>query len=214
MTEELISNELIETTYNYFFKRLNNSEDAKDLAQDILLEAIKALKRKKEIKHFYSWYWKLAHNRYCMFLSMKENKAVCIDTYIDTLKDEKPNSIDDFIKMDEISEINYAISKLSKIHRQIIVYFYLKEMKISEIASDLNLPEGTVKRRLYDAKKSIRKEVVNMQSYGKGSYVPTKINIWGCYELPKYWNRISEIMAEQILFTCSDKGKSISQIAN
>ena len=64
--KRFFTEELIETTYLYCYKRLNDSEDAKELAQDILTEAYAAVKTGRRIDSFYSWYWKLEYNRYCL----------------------------------------------------------------------------------------------------------------------------------------------------
>lgn len=53
--ENIINEEFIEVTYLYCYKRLVNKEDAKDLAQEILLEGIKAIKNNMPIVSFYSW---------------------------------------------------------------------------------------------------------------------------------------------------------------
>ena len=50
---EYINNELIENTYLFCIKRVANSDTAKDLAHDILLEALKAVSKGKKFTNFY-----------------------------------------------------------------------------------------------------------------------------------------------------------------
>ena len=52
---EYINNELIENTYLFCIKRVANSDTAKDLAHDILLEALKAVSKGKKFTNFYGW---------------------------------------------------------------------------------------------------------------------------------------------------------------
>lgn len=47
------------------------------------------------------------------------------------------------------------ISSLSKIHSTVLYLKYFKELKISEIASILDISEGTVKSRLNNARKAL-----------------------------------------------------------
>ena len=49
---EYINNELIENTYLFCIKRVANSDTAKDLAHDILLEALKAVSKGKSLQIF------------------------------------------------------------------------------------------------------------------------------------------------------------------
>ena len=61
---EFITNELIESTYLFCIKRISDTEVAKDLSQDILYEALRVIASGKEFVSFYSWYWKMARNKY------------------------------------------------------------------------------------------------------------------------------------------------------
>ena len=50
---EYINNELIENTYLFCIKRVANIDKAKDLAHDILLEALKVVLKGKKFTNFY-----------------------------------------------------------------------------------------------------------------------------------------------------------------
>ena len=52
---EYICGELIENTYLFCVKRVADTEASKDLAQDILYEAVRALSSGREFVNFYSW---------------------------------------------------------------------------------------------------------------------------------------------------------------
>lgn len=58
-----INSRLIENTYLFCFKRVSDSESAKDLAQDILCAALTAVQKGKDIKDFHGWYWRMARNK-------------------------------------------------------------------------------------------------------------------------------------------------------
>lgn len=47
------------------------------------------------------------------------------------------------------------ISSLSKVHSTVLYLKYFKELKISEIASILDISEGTVKSRLNNARRAL-----------------------------------------------------------
>ncbi len=66
---EHITAELIENTYLFCVKRVSDSEAAKDLAQDILYEALRAGADGKEFVSFYSWYWRMARNKYADYIA-------------------------------------------------------------------------------------------------------------------------------------------------
>ena len=51
----IISEELIENTYLFCRKRINDSEAAKDLSHDIILCALAAIRKGKSFTDFYGW---------------------------------------------------------------------------------------------------------------------------------------------------------------
>lgn len=210
----LISNELIEETYLFCYKRLGNSHDAEDVSQDILLEALKALSCNREIKSFYSWFWSMARNRINMFFRMKKYRAVKLDYFEEDIESAERVE-DDLIQSETVSELNYSISRLSRLHRDVIIMYYLKEMKISEIAKELGVPEGTVKARLHDAKHTIKEEMEEMQiNTGRSSYAPAELTLFGGYRIPDYWDKITDLMTKQIFVVCSKEPKTVRQIAD
>ncbi|MBS5570229.1 MAG: hypothetical protein KHX22_03015 [Clostridiales bacterium] len=87
-------------------------------------------------------------------------------------------------------------------------------MNIPQIAEALSVPKGTVKRRLFDAKINIRKGMNAMTNYGKASYAPAELFLWGGYRIPDYWDQISDIMTKQIFVVCSEKSKTVREIAD
>jgi RNA polymerase sigma factor (sigma-70 family) len=50
-----------------------------------------------------------------------------------------------------------AIAQLPPTNRQAVDMFYFKERSIAEVARHLGIPGGTVKRRLHDARRRLRK---------------------------------------------------------
>lgn len=63
------------------------------------------------------------------------------------------------IAMEERRLVKRAVSALPEKYRLPVLLFYMEEMKLSEISEILKLPEGTVKSRLYRAKKMLEKEL-------------------------------------------------------
>ena len=125
---EYINEELIQNTYLYCLKRISDSEAAKDLSQDILLEALKAIKTGKNIESFYSWYWRMAHNKYVDYIAHKQRPWEPIETgggVATALVSDLPEPLDNMIAAEEISELNYSLSRLNKLYREIIIKFYL-----------------------------------------------------------------------------------------
>ena len=211
---EFMDGELLEAAYLFCYKKIGNSHDAEDVTQEIMLEAVRALRSGRKIKNFYAWFWAMARNRVNLFFRMKEFHAVQLEEF-ESMLDSGERVEDGLIRKEEISELNYAISRLSRLHREVVILYYLREMKISAIAEALGVPENTVKGRLHDAKAEIRKGITDMnENVGRSSYAPADVQLWGGYGIPSYWNKISDLITKQIFAACAKDAKTVRQIAD
>lgn len=208
-----IDDKLIENTYLFCAKRISDSEEAKDLSQDILCDALRAIRSGKSFVSFYSWYWRMARNKYADYIACKKNPTRPLECALNVAADVL-HPIDKLIGEEELSELNYALSRLSHMRREILIRFYLKEQSIAEIADALKLPIGTVKSRLFDAKKNLKERLSNMKQIGKSAYAPAEVNwFWGynCKDADKV---MSQSIAQQISVICRSEAKEIGEIAD
>ena len=53
-------------------------------------------------------------------------------------------------------EVREAVANLPPIYREVVELHYLESLPVSEIAEEKNLPQGTVKRRLHEARNRLR----------------------------------------------------------
>lgn len=208
-----IDDALIEATWRFCRRQLTRIEDAEDCAQQILCEALRAIRAGREIEAFYGWYWALARRQVALFLRQKRRGAVSLEEIGGVLPARE--AVEEAVLADEeISRLNFAVSRLSTIHRQAIVLHYLRGMKLADIAAMLGVPEGTVKRRLHDAKSEIRKEIDTMKTPGQASYAPAELQLSGCYSIPDYWDKITDLISTQIFVACHREARTIREIAD
>lgn len=55
--------------------------------------------------------------------------------------------------------VRQAVNRLPQRFRVIVLLFYMEELSVAQIAKLLKIPEGTVKSRLYQARKLLKKEL-------------------------------------------------------
>lgn len=72
---------------------------------------------------------------------------------------------DDFA---EKSEIQDALMSLKEKEREVLVLYYYNDFTIEEIASICKTSQGTVKSRLYRARKNLKKELLKTQEEYEG----------------------------------------------
>lgn len=145
--------EYVGALFGYCMNRLNNIEDAKDLTQEIIFEALKGSK-KADIANRSVWVWKIAHNRYARFLSKRNSMMVSFEEneFINSDWDDRYTIEDD----EELVNIFRAVHSIAKIHREILIDYYVSDLSYSDIARKHNIPVNTVKTRLYYGKAKLK----------------------------------------------------------
>ena len=72
---------------------------------------------------------------------------------------EKLNDIKDETEsqtFENAEQVHYGLDRISLPHREILTLFFLQDLTIEDIAVVLEIPAGTVKSRLYYAKRSLK----------------------------------------------------------
>jgi RNA polymerase sigma-70 factor (ECF subfamily) len=150
------------------FKMIPNSEDRKDIAQDIYLKVFQNLGSFKFRSKLSTWVAQIAYNTCVNYLEKK--KLVLLNNNKDGNEpgDEAleilNNNIDPFNSETEklmlekqLSEIlKTEIDKLSPVYKTLITLYHNEELSYSTIAEITALPEGTVKNYLFRARKTLR----------------------------------------------------------
>jgi RNA polymerase sigma-70 factor (ECF subfamily) len=61
---------------------------------------------------------------------------------------------------EDLAAVEEALARLPVVEREALTLFYLRELSLGEVADVLGVPIGTVKSRLFRARKLLRREVV------------------------------------------------------
>lgn len=225
---QLFDSGLMEATYLWCYRHVGNTLDAEDLSQEILLEAIvsyrKACGRGEPPAAFYPWFWGLAQNRLRLFYRSRKKQAVLLGASVGELSDREPSYFDlcdideALVAEEERARLTFELSLLSRIQRECVVLYYLQSRSVKEIAACLGIPEGTVKSRLFDARKNLKKgmeeTMENNETKNKRlSYAPADLNMCGSNNIPSHWHFLQDTMVKQILVACAYEGKTIREIA-
>ena len=219
---------LMEATFLWCYRHVSNTHDAEDLSQEILLEAIisyrKACGKGEPPAAFYPWFWGIAKNRLRLFYRSRKKQAILLGETVGNLSDSEPCYFDlcdideALIAEEERARLTFELSLLSRIQRECVILYYLQSRSVKEIARILGIPEGTVKSRLFDARKNVKKgmeePMENKETKNKRlSYAPAELNMCGSNNIPSHWLFLQDTMVKQILVACAYEGKTVREIA-
>jgi len=137
------------------YSRCGNFHDAEDIAQNVFLEAFDRLSGLKNPDRLGAWLRTITIHR---TIDMIRKSRPCVE-----FDEQHDHANEKEIKFAESRSTVYkAIEKLPKAQKETLVMHYLSGMQIKHIAAIQEVPVGTVKRRLHDARLTLKKEVTNM----------------------------------------------------
>lgn len=211
--------DFLDKIYHFSYHRCNTSFEAEDLCSDIIIAVISAIHKQERIENFYAFVWTVARRVYADYCEKRnEERQVFSIENSDLMLASKENEIDEFIEkaaeQEQISRIFKEIAFLSKAYREVMVMFYIDELKVKDIAARLNINETTVKQRLFSARNSVRKEVETMS---ERTYVlkPVKLAITG-FGNPggnDPSSKTERMFSQNLIYLCKDKPKSAKELS-
>ena len=204
----------VKRIYAYAARRTYTREEADELAQEILFTAVKSAEALRDDSRFEAWLFGIADNVTKGFRrNAARRKAMYSFDAIESLSYE-----DAYFEGEEFEILREKIARMSRIYRDIIVYHYYDGLSTKQISELLSLPEGTVKWRLGEARRKLKKELTQMN---ETALRPVKVNIGiygnGNYDgnlVPFPSDYISDALSQNILYYCYDKPRTVEEISD
>lgn len=149
--------------YNLCLRMVGNEQDALDLSQDAFVKAYTNLPAFRMDSKFSSWLYKLTTNLCLDFLRrQKRQKTVPLTYETDDGEEESLPIPDERFSPETETErrelqtaVRAGLSQLSDGQRQILVLRELGQLSYEEIGRQLDLEPGTVKSRIFRARKKL-----------------------------------------------------------
>jgi len=150
--EELIRN--WEKRLFYYVRRLvDEEEDAWDILQEIWLKVFRGIRRLRDPRSLPGWLYAIARNTAMSHLRLEyAHRPLQVESE-NLLSSEE--SAEEF-HFEDAQQVHYGLNKLTLPHREVLTLFFLQDLSIEEIAAVLGVPAGTVRSRLYYAKRALR----------------------------------------------------------
>ena len=166
--------------YGFALKRCASLQDAEDLAQEIVLKVFKALSVRDDIESMDKFIWTVAHNTLSNYY--RDNAKGVFGNPVEELADtlaSDTNVLQDILAKEDKKRLHKEIAYLSKLQRQIVIAYYYEGKKQEEIAKELEIPVGTVKWHLFEAKKDLMRGMEIMRNYEELKFNPITFSICG-----------------------------------
>ncbi len=144
----------IEDRLLYFIRRLVRDEDtAYDVLQEIWIAVFRNIQRLRDPGLFRVWVYRIAHDKAVSLVRRDISREKAEEQYT---KERSQDTESIGFDPADAGRIHEAMEQLSAIHREALSLFFLEELSYEEIAAVTRCGVGTVKSRLYYAKRALR----------------------------------------------------------
>lgn len=150
-----------------FCKHLTCSrQEADDLYQDTFLKAVELQQKidwqenpKSFLLSVAVRIWKNRKRKAAWRNRIAPTEVLIEERDVEENCDTEASLEESYIIQEESRIVRSAVDKLSEKLRMCVLLFYMEELSIPQIAKVLKIPQGTVKSRLYQARKQLEKEL-------------------------------------------------------
>ncbi len=151
------------TVYNLALRMVSNREDAADMTQEAFIKAYNSLPSFRGDSRFSSWLYRIASNVCLDFLRSKSRRPQSSltaegdddgDVQLD-IPDPAAGPEEQLMKKLSMQSLSEGLKLLPDNQRQILAMRELGGMSYAEIGEALSLEEGTVKSRIFRARKKL-----------------------------------------------------------
>ena len=214
---ERITTEYLKPIFGFALKRCQNTQDAEDLSQEIVFKAFRALVSRDDIADPEKFIWTVAHNTLSNYYRDSGKNMICVS--VDEVAEVLPDPNADLGEDDDaeaIRRLQSEIAYLSKLQRRIVIAYYFENRKQAEIAQELDIPLGTVKWHLFEAKKELKRGMDTMRNPGELKFNPIRFYSYGITgqtgtkSLEEFFRAA---LPQNICYSVRRQAKSINEIA-
>lgn len=146
--------------YRFIFFKVNTEHDAQDLTSEVFLKLWQSIKSDAEIKNLNSYVYGIARNTIIDFYrsGIKKEDSIDKEKYID-LPDMRKNQLQEQIKDSDLTNVLVNLKELKDEYKEVIVFRFLDEMSIGEIADIIKKSKGATRVLIHRALKALKKNI-------------------------------------------------------
>lgn len=153
---EAILDEFEGPVFNAAYRVVGNHEDAADVTQAVFIKVYEKLDTYDPRYRFFSWVYRIAVNEAINFARSRRRERPLDEAVLA----RKGVSVDHLARIERDELIQSALRALKPDHRVVVVLKYFLELSYKEISEIVEIPERTVKSRLFEGREHLRQALI------------------------------------------------------
>ncbi len=143
--------------YSYVFELVHHEQTSLDIVQETFINAARHLASLRHDEKFGSWLFNIAHQKCAQHWRKKHPVEVSLDPQDEELEDVDAGPAELLIREEQERAFMNLLNQLAVPHRAVLLLHFVEDFSLEEIAEITGAPVGTVKSRLYYARKAFKK---------------------------------------------------------
>lgn len=157
--------------YALCYRVIGNAEDAKDISQLVFIKLWENLEKYDPSFTFDTWLYRMVQNVAIDFLRSRNSREATANSALRLVKTEEDAEQGRSLQHKEIEQVFADVSaSLSPKQKMVFVMNQMEDLQLAEIAKILGSSESTVRNHLFNARRTLQKEL-------KRRY-PEYANLW------------------------------------
>ncbi len=144
-----------EPLWRYIRRMCDGDDDASETSQDAWLRILRALPGLRQPDRLRAWLFGIARRAVMDRLRSRYARAAEDAALADDVAVDEPVDFPD----EEVDLMREELQAMPLVEREVLVLFYLRELRLDQVANVLEVPVGTVKSRLFRARSMLRERL-------------------------------------------------------
>ena len=148
----------IDKIYRFIFFKVNYQEIAQDLTSETFLKGWESFKNGTKIENPQAYLYKTARNLVIDFYREK-GKVQIVSADNPLIPDPAPNLEEKAMLSSDLDQIRQALTELNDDYQNVIIWYYLDDLSISEISQMLGRTDDATRVLLHRALKTLKEKL-------------------------------------------------------
>ena len=149
----------VDKIYRFVVLKVKSSEIAEDLCSEVFLRGWQSFKGKKgKIDNIQAFLYQIARNLITDHYR-QEGKAQLVSVEYTPMTDSSQDLEEKALLTSDLEQVKAALANIKEEYREVVVWYYLDELQVPEIAKMLDKSEGTCRVLIHRALKALKNEL-------------------------------------------------------
>lgn len=158
-----IYDKCIEKIYRFIFLKVSSEEIAQDLCSETFLKGWESYKNNPNIENPSAFLYRIARNLVTDYYRQKGRTQFVSAEFVSII-DPNPGLEEKMALNSDLEQVKLVLATLKEDYQNVIIWRYLDDLPISEIAKMLDKSEEATRVTLHRALKSLRNEMSRIQT--------------------------------------------------